>query len=111
MQDNAGIHTALNRATGNCTIHELLDRLGVRYIDWPPISCDLNPIENVWHLAQLELNELLKSYKVRNKVQLFTLVKKAWENLDNNKVIRIYNSFLRRCLCVLRGKGSNKNKY
>lgn len=42
MQDNAPIHTANN-------VKAFLRRKRVDFIDWPPYSPDLNPIENIWH--------------------------------------------------------------
>jgi transposase len=39
MQDNASIHTVK-------TVKDWFQENGVRTIDWPPYSLDLNPIEN-----------------------------------------------------------------
>lgn len=42
MQDNAPAHTA-------SATKAFLRRKKVDFIDWPPYSPDLNPIENIWH--------------------------------------------------------------
>jgi transposase len=40
IQDNASIHTARK-------VKEWFIERGIKYIDWPPYSPDLNPIEHV----------------------------------------------------------------
>ena len=42
MQDNAPCHTAR-------PVKAFLARNNVEFIEWPPYSPDLNPIENIWH--------------------------------------------------------------
>lgn len=42
MQDNAPCHTSK-------AVKGFLRREGIEFIDWPPYSPDLNPIENIWH--------------------------------------------------------------
>lgn len=42
MQDNAPVHTA-------APVKRFLASKRIEFIDWPPYSPDLNPIENIWH--------------------------------------------------------------
>lgn len=42
MQDNAPCHTSKS-------VKAFLRERGIKFIDWPPYSPDLNPIENIWH--------------------------------------------------------------
>ena len=111
QQDSAPVHLKKNPASNAPFINELLNRLKIEFISWPALSPDLSPIEQVWHLCQVELDRLLLSCKPKNKTQLFTLVKGAWANIDNQKVLNIYHSFQRRCAVVKRLRGKNNSKY
>lgn len=42
MQDNAPCHTSK-------LVKAFLRRRNIEFVDWPPYSPDLNPIENIWH--------------------------------------------------------------
>ena len=42
MQDNAPCHKAR-------IVTDFLAEKGIEFIDWPPYSPDMNPIENLWH--------------------------------------------------------------
>ena len=58
--------------------------------EWPPLSPDLNPIEQVWSLCMIEHRKVLNfSRKPKNPVQTFSLIQKAWDQIDNYKVIKI----------------------
>ena len=54
----------------------------IDFIDWPPYSPDLNPIENVWSMIAQELN----GKNIQTQAGLFEEIEKAWEKLDQNKI-------------------------
>lgn len=112
QQDNSPVHMKIDRFKKEPFVFDTLKQLGVNCMrDWPARSPDMNVIENVWHLTQVELDKLLKNFKPKNSTQLFTLVKKAWDNVNNQKVLNIFNSFKKRLLIVKERNGKNISKY
>lgn len=108
VQDNAPLHMKINRETNIPYVFELLKSHKLDYVDnWPALSPDLNPIEKMWSLTQQELDKLLIKTKPKNERQLFTLIRKAWDNVENEKAIKIYSTFLSTCQIVLDHKGHN----
>lgn len=49
MDDNAPCHRAR-------VVKPFRDDMGVEFIEWPPYSPDLNPIENVWSWVKRQVN-------------------------------------------------------
>lgn len=98
QQDNASIHCAKNESKTDTLVGELLKKEGITTMYWPPLSPDLNPVENVHHLLQVELNKELTNLdiKPKNKADVFALCKECWERVDNNVVKKIYFSFYSR---------------
>ena len=107
QQDNAPHHCKKDKATGEPAVKPILQRHGTVAIKWPSLSPDLNVIENVHNLVQDQLDALLSRYRPRNKKELFTLVRKAYSKVDNQKVLNIFFSFLKRCETVHGLKGGN----
>lgn len=73
MQDNSPVHTATQ-------VMEYLTRQPYETMDWPPLSPDLNPIENVWSIMMRDW-PLMEN---RNQESLDELVQRRWNNLRNN---------------------------
>lgn len=80
MQDNASVHTARN-------VMEWFGRQNFEVLDWPALSPDLNPIENVW--ASMERN--WPNVHPRNANTLDIVVHERWNMLRNNQGITSKN--------------------
>lgn len=110
MQDNASIHNSKNlkkKENEGESVSKLLNELNIELLDWPPLSPDMNPVENVWSLLSAAVKERLNKLKTlpKNKKQMWGVIKKCWTQLDNQKVINIYNSVENRLKEVKSKKG------
>ena len=96
MHDNAPPHVA-NKTK------EFLERKGIVSLTWPPMSPDLNPIENVWSLLQKEVYKEKKVYK--NTTDLWEAIIAAWHALSAETFQNLYNSMPVRMIKVIEEKG------
>lgn len=93
-QDGATCHTA------ETTIKDIHDN-GGEPLDWPPASPDLNPLENVWHV----LKNLVYKRNPTTERHLRDFILEEWNNLPNNEVIQIAESFPRRLIKLRESNG------
>jgi len=56
---------------------------------WPPASPDLNPMENVWYVLKDQV--YTRNPKTERHLRDFILGK--WNNLENDQIIKIVESF------------------
>jgi hypothetical protein len=81
LEDNVGIHRSqINRAQGA--------RQGFVYMDHPPYSPDLYPIENIWSLLKRRLAQLPR--KPTNKDELFTVLQRLWGRLVRTGLTHVW---------------------
>lgn len=73
MQDNSPVHTS-----GSVTA--LFARQNFELLNWPPLSPDLNPIENVWSYME----NGWPAIHPRNEQTLDVVVKQRWNDLLAN---------------------------
>ena len=73
-------------------------------IDWPALSPDLNPIENVWGL--MVRNVYRNGQQYDDKVSLKSAIKKAWEDILFTTLERLSSSMHKRCIEVIKAQGS-----
>ena len=73
----------------------------IQRIDWPSMSPDLNPIENVWKLLKMNLaKKNLQTYKA-----LVSAIKKEWKNFPKDLTINLVRSMENRISDVISNKG------
>lgn len=95
QQDNAPIHTAK-------IVKEFFKRENINILEWPPLSPDLSPIENVWDL----LKTRIAAKEPRNMIQLKECIKETWENITPEECRRFTLSVPNRiCNMSLRNGG------
>ncbi|GBN21764.1 Transposable element Tc3 transposase [Araneus ventricosus] len=94
QQDAAAIHAS--NATKN-----YLNSKNVTVLEWPPMSPDLNPIENVWGIMSRKVYENGGQFYSVNALK--TAIESIWYNLEpeilqtsiNSVEKRVYNVILR----------------
>lgn len=97
QQDNASIH--VSRST-----REWFTSNNISILDWPSLSPDLNPIENVWGL--LTRHVYANNRQFSSKEDLKAEIIRSWENLDQNTIAKIINSMPNRIFEVIRQNGA-----
>ena len=97
MQDNAQAHTS------PITIG-FLERNDVDYLEWPPQSPDLNPIELVW--AKLKSNLYKLEDRPRNKTNITREFFNLWENLEDDYRQILTEAVPERLEKVIKNKGN-----
>ncbi|KAH8042304.1 hypothetical protein HPB51_021388 [Rhipicephalus microplus] len=85
QHDRSPIHTA-------SSVKSLLEGLGVRTLEWPPVGADLNPIDSVWGLVKRRL--AARNLGSSTKKTLFAAIQEKWKALRSRSEIMamLYNS-------------------
>jgi transposase len=95
MQDNAAAHKA------NTTKTALKDA-GIKILDWPAFSPDLNPIENLWDFLKWEVGKMPQAHSLN---ELWAQVHTAWHNITPDLCESLVDSLPRRLAAVKKAKG------
>jgi len=96
QQDNDPKHTS-------DMVQDFLSSKGVEVMAWPAQSPDLNPIENLWSY----LDRKCKQRRPKSDVELFEILSKEWNLLDQSLLEELVKSMPRRCQAVIDVKGSH----
>lgn len=99
QQDNDPKHSATVTKTW-------LRNEGIRVLEWPSQSPDLNPIENLWGIVKRELSKMPKA---TNKMDLWRKVLQIWQTIPKEQCERLVDSMPRRCAAVVQNRGSTIN--
>ena len=97
QQDNDPKHTS-RVATAFFT------KNNINVLKWPAQSPDLNPIENLWGILDTKLPKNRSSAD-----NCFELLKKAWEEIDQNVIANLIESIPNRLKCVIKNRGGPTN--
>jgi hypothetical protein len=90
MQDNASCHVLKSTMAW-------LEKRGVRVIEWPANSPDLNPIENIWGMMKL----IISREEPTSLGPFKEVVKNVWAQIDTVKLENFIKSMPKRLeLCV-----------
>lgn len=101
MQDNAPSHAS------KFTKSWLQEQgfVGESYMDWPPNSCDLNPIENLWSILKRDI--YANGRQFNSKDDLWEAVKVAASNVSTTTIAKLTSDVDNRLLKVIEKKGSS----
>jgi transposase len=96
QQDNAPPHTAQGT-------RRVMSELGLRVMEWPAQSPDLNPIEHLWCLLKMRV------YRrgARSLDQLEAYIKEEWAKITPEECARLVRSMPRRIRRVVDNDGGN----
>ena len=83
LMDNHLVHKSLNSL-------EFYKEKGIKVIDFPPYSPDLNPIENIW--GKIKKQILKKEYQTL--AVLMKDIEKEWDSITDNQ-LKNYSSSMK----------------
>ena len=95
MHDNDRKH----KAAANV---DYLNHKGVKVLDWPSYSPDLNPIENLW----ATLDRIAKNRHPDNDYELFDSLLESWNAIEESDIHQLICSMPKRCRDVINGNGA-----
>lgn len=103
QQDNARVHNFGGTP-------EWLHQHGIEYIDWPPHSPDLNPIEHMWAALKRKIRELFPHLELlqgneESKAEFIECLKTAWAAIPDSFVRKLMQSIPQRLTAVRRARG------
>jgi transposase len=79
---------------------KLLQENNIELLNWPPISPDLSPIENVWSYMKRQI-----SGRAEDEEELKKEILRIWTDIPINYISRLYNSMPRRITLLIRHQG------
>ena len=96
MHDNAPCHTAK-------VVKTFLRENGIEFLDWPPYSPDLNPIENVWSWMKRKLET--EYPPAESEDELYDSAVKIWDELTPQLCAQFCGNYGKRLAAVIKANG------
>jgi len=100
QQDNAPIHSSMS--SKNWFISK-----GIRVLDWPPLSPDINPIENIWAVISRDIYKSGRQYA--NIETLKEAILESWRKLPIQFLNNVIESMPKRIFELIRLNGRKIN--
>ena len=98
QDDNAPPHRAR-------TVNDFLNNKGVERMDWPSISPDMNPIENLWAEITCIINNL--DHQPTSVAELRQDVMDAWANIGVDTLRTLVEGMPRRVQALQAARGGH----
>jgi transposase len=98
QQDNAPCHRAISTM-------EWLEERGISTLPWPPLSPDLNPIENLWGLLCRDVYAGGRQFSSINELKAQILL--SWENMQLKTLQTLINSMPSRIFQTILKNGAS----
>jgi hypothetical protein len=96
LQDNCPIHTAHRVA-------DWFQNHNITVLDWPSVSPDLNPIENMWGSLVRTLQH--RQVRPQNRDELLAVITDAWNDLPQDYFRNLCLSMANRLTRVIEANG------
>lgn len=98
MHDNAAIHRSKSTKTW-------FEDSGIPTLQWPTISPDANPIENVWGMISRRVYDNARQYNSVADLEL--AVHAAWDEIDQNTLNKLITSMPNRMKQMFKRDGGS----
>ncbi|KRT86322.1 hypothetical protein AMK59_2720, partial [Oryctes borbonicus] len=96
QQDNSRSHVAEE-------VREFMRNQGIRTLSWPTRSSDLNPMGRIWDMIGLQIQQ--HSQPTDSFEDLWYRVERAWMEIPQSTIQRLFNSMPRRIAAVIAANG------
>lgn len=98
MHDNARPHVAR-------IVTQYLEEVGIRVMQWPARSPDLNPIEHIWDTLKQKVRA--RDPAPTTLEDLETAIREEWDRIPQESIKILIRSLKRRMQAVIRARGGN----